>query len=246
MLRANRGHDPRDPIRLHVESQVKALRRILVIDDDPKTGTTLEPYLRQAGYKAEIAPMGYAGLARARQTKPDLIIFDHMLPGLHGADICRALHDHSAVPIIMLTARSTEEDKLRGLAVGADDYVTKPFSPREVVARVTTVLRRSRALAEDGDLTLDPDTREVTLRGVTVRLTTAEFNILQTLIRSPERVFTRDELMLDDEALERTVDVHIKNLRKKIEDERANPRRIVTVFGVGYKYVLSERQTCSR
>jgi DNA-binding response OmpR family regulator len=219
------------------ESGVKALRRILVIEDDPKTGTTLELYLRHAGYKAEIVPTGDEGFARARRTKPDLIILDLMLPGLNGVEICRALREESAVPIIMLTARSTEEDKLRGLAVGADDYVTKPFSPREVVARVTTVLRRSRALTEDGDLTLDPDARELTLRGLSVPLTTAEFDILHMLLRSPGRVFTRSELTHDEEALERTVDVHIKNLRRKIEDDRANPRRIVTVFGVGYKYV---------
>jgi DNA-binding response OmpR family regulator len=216
---------------------VKALRRILVIEDDPKTGTTLELYLRQAGYKAEIERTGHEGLTRARRTKPDLIILDLMLPGLNGVDICRALREESAVPIIMLTARSTEEDKLRGLAVGADDYVTKPFSPREVVARVTTVLRRSRALTEDGDLTLDPEARELMLRGLRVPLTTVEFDILQTLLHSPGRVFTRNELIHDEESRERTVDVHIKNLRRKIEDDRANPRRIVTVFGVGYKYV---------
>jgi DNA-binding response OmpR family regulator len=216
---------------------VKPARHILVIEDDPKTGASLAMYLDHAGYKAAIARTGDEGLARARREKPDLVILDLMLPGVSGFEICQALRETSAIPIIMLTARATEEDTLRGLALGADDYVTKPFSPREVVARVAAVLRRGRAIQEDGDLVIDADTREVTLRGQPVTLTAAEFDILQTFVRSPGRVFTREELLRGDEALDRTVDVHIKNLRRKIEDDRANPTRIVTVFGVGYKYV---------
>jgi DNA-binding response OmpR family regulator len=218
---------------------VKPLRRILVIEDDPKTGASLEMYLRHGGYRAEVARSGDEGLERARRERPDLIILDLMLPGVSGIEICRTLREESDVPIIMLTARSTEEDKLRGLGVGADDYVTKPFSPREVVARVGAVLRRSRSVRADGDLELDPDAREVTLRGENVPLTAAEFRILEKFLRAPGRVFTRDELLSGEEALDRTVDVHIKNLRRKIEDDRANPTRILTVFGVGYKYVAT-------
>ena len=216
---------------------VKPLRRILVIEDDPKTGSALEMYLRHGGYRAEVARTGDDGLERARREKPDLIILDLMLPGMSGLEICRALREESEIPIIMLTARSTEDDKLRGLDLGADDYVTKPFSPREVVARVGAVLRRSRNAFHDGDLDLDPESHEVTLRGENVALTAAEFHILEKFLRAPGRVFTRDELLQGDEALDRTVDVHIKNLRRKIEDDRGNPTRIVTVFGVGYKYV---------
>ena len=194
-------------------------------------------YLDHAGYKATLVRAGDEGLARAHREKPDLVILDLMLPGMNGYDVCHALRETSAIPIIMLTARSTEDDTLRGLTLGADDYMTKPFSPRELVARVGAVLRRARAIHEDGDLVLDPDAREVTLRGRAVTLTTAEFEILETFVRFPRRVFTRDELLRGDETLDRTVDAHIKNLRRKIEDDRTNPTRIVTVFGVGYKYV---------
>jgi DNA-binding response OmpR family regulator len=228
------------------DSGVTAARRILVIEDDPKTGAALEMYLRHAGYEAGVARSGDDGLAQARREPPALVILDLMLPGLNGFEVCRALRASSAVPIIMLTARSTEEDKLRGLELGADDYVTKPFSPREVVARVHAVLRRSEtapalpAVRQHGDLSLDTNARELVVRGERVPLTSAEFRILERLLRWPGRVFTRDELMDGEEALDRTVDVHIKNLRRKIEEDRANPRRIVTVFGMGYKYVKTE------
>ena len=212
-------------------------RRVLVIEDDAKTGAALEMYLRHAGYRVSLARSGDEGLERVRTERPDLIVLDLMLPGLSGIDVCRTVRGESDVPIIMLTARSTEEDKLRGLAIGADDYVTKPFSPREVVARVATVLRRSRVLREDGGLVLDAEAREVTVRGEKVPLTASEFEILETLLRAPGRVFRRDELLRGEESLDRTVDVHIKNLRRKIEDDRTRPTRIVTVFGVGYKYV---------
>ena len=218
------------------------MRRILIVEDDPKTGSALAMYLRHAGYEPRIAMTGTEGLARARGERPDLVILDLMLPGLNGLEICRALRAESKVPIIMLTARSTEDDKLRGLELGADDYVTKPFSPREVVARVKAVLRRSEEKDAgvpliDGDLSVDPERHECVVRGQNVDLTAAELRILAAFMRSPGRVFTRDELMHGEEALDRTIDVHIKNLRKKIEADRANPVRIVTVFGVGYKYV---------
>ncbi|MEO7732204.1 MAG: response regulator transcription factor, partial [Kofleriaceae bacterium] len=173
------------------------------------------------------------------------VVLDLMLPGLGGLDLCKQLRAESAVPIIMLSARSTEDDKLLGLELGADDYVTKPFSPRELVARVRVVLRRFEP-ADDpiivGDLVLDPRARELVVRGAPVALTAAELRLVETLMRAPGRVFSRDELMQRAfgaayEGLDRTIDVHIKNVRKKIELDRANPTRIVTVFGLGYKLV---------
>jgi len=196
-------------------------------------------YLRHEGYRIDVARTGDEGLSRARQHSPDLVILDLMLPGKNGLEVCNALRVESKTPIIMLTARSTEDDKLLGLETGADDYVTKPFSPRELVARVRAVLRRAEPVHEErltaGDLTLDRETREVIVRGESVVVTAAEFRLLETLMRTPGRVFTRDELV--EGGLDRTVDVHIKNLRRKIEVDRANPTRIVTVFGTGYKFV---------
>jgi len=214
-------------------------RRILIVEDDAKTSASIEMYLRHEGYRTDVARTGDEGLSRARQHAPDLVILDLMLPGRNGLEVCGMLRTESKTPIIMLTARSTEDDKLLGLESGADDYVTKPFSPRELVARVRAVLRRAEPPHEGpliaGDLSLDRETREVTLRGAHVTLTAAEFRLLETLMRSPGRVFTRDELV--EGGLDRTVDVHIKNLRRKIEADRANPSRIVTVFGTGYKFV---------
>jgi two-component system OmpR family response regulator len=202
-------------------------------------------YLRHDGFQTELARSGTEGLQKAQQQRPDLVLLDLMLPGLNGLEVCGALRETSAVPIIMLTARSTEEDKLRGLELGADDYVTKPFSPRELVARVRAVLRRFEPAEEtltSGELTLDRSAREVRLRGECVALTAAELRLLETFMRAPGRVFSRDELMqraFGDayEGLDRTIDAHIKNLRRKIEEDRAAPKRIVTVFGLGYKFV---------
>jgi two-component system alkaline phosphatase synthesis response regulator PhoP len=231
-----------------------SLRRILVIEDEAKTGAAIELYLRHAGFRVALARSGADGLALARRDRPDLLILDLMLPGIDGLEICRALRAESAVPIIMLTARSTEEDKLRGLDLGADDYVTKPFSPRELVARVRAVLRRSAAalaaLAADtpteelvcGELRLDTARCEATLRGEPVALTPAELRLLAALMRAPGRVLTREQLLQrafgeSHEGLERTIDAHVKNLRRKIEEDRAHPRRLLTVFGHGYKLV---------
>jgi DNA-binding response OmpR family regulator len=228
-----------------VQCAVARSRRILIVEDDPKTAASIELYLRHGGYRTEIARSGSDGLQRARDAKPDLIVLDLMLPGLGGLDVCKTLRGESAVPIIMLTARSTEDDKLTGLELGADDYVTKPFSPRELVARVGVVLRRF-APPDDrivlGDLVLDLGARAVVVRGATVALTAAEFRLIETFMRAPGRVFSRDELMQrafgeSYEGLDRTIDVHIKNVRKKIELDRAHPTRIVTVFGFGYKLV---------
>lgn len=221
-------------------------RRILIVEDDVKTGASIEMYLRHDGYQTDLVRAGDEGLTRARDRKPDLVILDLMLPRLSGIELCRALRAESKVPIIMLTARSTEEDKLRGLDMGADDYVTKPFSPRELVARVRAVLRRFEPGAEEritaGDVVLDPAARDVLVRGQSVALTAAEFRLLEAFVRAPGRVFTRDELMQRTfgdsyEGLDRTIDVHVKNLRRKIESDRSRPTRIVTVFGAGYKFV---------
>jgi DNA-binding response OmpR family regulator len=228
-----------------VEWAVARARRILIVEDDPKTAASVDMYLRHDGFRTDIARTGPGAIEKARAARPDLVVLDLMLPGLGGLDVCRALRAESSVPIIMLSARSTEDDKLLGLDLGADDYVTKPFSPRELVARVRVVLRRFEPPADklvSGDLVLDPAAREVVVRGETVALTAAEYRLVETLMRAPGRVFTRDELMQrafgeSYDRLDRTIDVHIKNVRKKIEVDRANPRRIVTVFGLGYKFV---------
>jgi len=222
--------------------------RILVVEDDKKTSASIEMYLRHEGYETDIALTGDDGLARATRSRPDLVILDLMLPGMNGLEICRALRSQSAVPIIMLTARSTEDDLLRGLDLGADDYVTKPFSPRELMARVRAVLRRKEPADGPqkkivaGDLVLDPSSHEAVVRGQAVVLTASEFRILETLARAPGRVYNREELMQRSfgdsyDGMDRTIDVHIKNIRRKIESDRNKPAHIVTVFGVGYKFV---------
>jgi DNA-binding response OmpR family regulator len=224
---------------------VARARRILIVEDEPKTAASVDAYLRHGGFRTELARSGREGLQRARDGKPDLIVLDVMLPELGGLEVCRIVRRESAVPIILLTARSTEDDKLLGLELGADDYVTKPFSPRELVARVRTVLRRFEPPEDklvSGDLVLDPVAGELIVRGEAVALTATEFRLVEALMRSPGRVFSRDELAqralgAGYDGLDRTIDVHIKNVRKKIEVDRANPTRIVTVFGLGYKFV---------
>jgi DNA-binding response OmpR family regulator len=213
--------------------------RILVVEDDPRTSASVALYLRHAGYDVDVAASGPEALERAAATAPDLLVLDVMLPGLDGIDVCRALRARSNVAIIMLTARTVEEDRLRGLEAGADDYVTKPFSPRELVARVGAVLRRakpSRQPLRIGDVEIDPELREVRRGGRTV----TEFKLLDVLISVPGRAFTREELAErafghDHDALERTIDAHIMNLRRKLERDRARPSVIVTVFGTGYR-----------
>jgi two-component system alkaline phosphatase synthesis response regulator PhoP len=224
---------------------VARAQRILVVEDDAKTAASIDMYLRHAGFRTGIARSGPDALHEVREAPPDLVILDLMLPGVSGLEVCKIVRRESTVPIIMLTARSTEDDKLLGLELGADDYVTKPFSPRELVARVRVVLRRIEPPGDKvvaGDLVLDPRACQLTVRGEVVALTAAELRLVETLMRAPGRVFSRDELMqraLGDahDRLDRTIDVHIKNLRKKIEIDRSNPRRIVTVFGLGYKLV---------
>ena len=223
-------------------------RKILVVDDDRKTVDLLRLYLEKDGYQVLAAHDGRQALDLARQRHPDLIVLDLMLPTVDGLDVCRILRAESHTPIIMLTAKSTEDDKLLGLDLGADDYLTKPFSPREVVARVRVVLRRAGAQREQEpesirfrDLMVDLVGHTARLRGEQLRLTPKEFKLLETLLRQPGRAWSRLELLelvfgFNYQGLERTVDVHVMNLRKKIERDPARPEYIETVYGVGYKF----------
>ncbi|UUW90281.1 response regulator transcription factor [Nocardioides sp. WV_118_6] len=221
--------------------------RILVADDDRKLAALVRTYLERAGHQVVEAHDGQAALAECRRREPDLAILDIMMPVLDGHDVCHVLRAEGEVPVIFLTARTTEDDLVRGLGLGADDYVTKPFSPRELVARVEAVLRRTRpepgaAVLRAGSLVLDEDQHLVTLAGRPVACTPAEFRILRTLVQQPSRVFSRQRLLeaafgFDHDALERTVDVHVMNLRRKLERDPAEPVHLVTVYGVGYKYV---------
>ncbi len=222
-------------------------RKILVVDDDRKIVDLVKVYLERDGYKVVSAYDGKEALERARENRPDLIILDLLLPKLDGMHVCRVLREESDVPIIMLTAKTMERDKLLGLELGADDYVTKPFSPRELVARVRAVLRRAQlepkgpAEIAAGDVTIKLPSHEVLVAGNAVGLTPSEFKLLVALVREPGRVLSRLELMdeafgYDFEGFERTIDVHIMNLRKKLEPESNRSRYIRTVYGVGYKF----------
>jgi DNA-binding response OmpR family regulator len=228
-------------------------KKILIVDDDKKNVELIHLYLKQDNYVVFTAYDGREALELARSKQLDLIILDLMLPKVDGLDVCRILRmERSDIPIIMLTARTTEDDKLLGLDLGADDYVTKPFSPRELAARVRAVLRRINGHGERdmeklavGDLEIDFMRHEVRIKGQQVNLTPREFKLLETLARSPGRVYTRFDLMeqafgYDYDGLERTIDAHIMNLRKKIEDDHSEPRYVQTVFGVGYKFAEGE------
>lgn len=222
-------------------------RKILVVEDDRKTVDLLRLYLQRERYHVLVAGNGREALEVARRRGPDLILLDLMLPQVDGLDVCRILRAESKVPIIMLTAKTTMDDKVLGLDLGADDYIVKPFSPREVVARVRVLLRRTGAddtptpRLQAGELTVDLATYEVRLGERAVHLTPKEFKLLSVLMRAPNRVFTRDQL-LDHvfgptyDGGERTVDVHMMNLRKKIERHPEQPIYVQTVFGVGYKF----------
>jgi len=224
---------------------------ILVVDDEPKIARLVRDYMEASGFRAVMAHDGKAALAQFRYERPDLVVLDLNLPGMNGIDVARAIRQERNTPIIMLTARVEETDRIVGLELGADDYVTKPFSPRELVARVRAVLRRTSGSAADreaasaplqaGDLTIDPEKRAVVRKGHTIDLTTTEFDLLLTLARTPGRVFSRMELLdrvqgAAYEGYERTIDVHVKNLRKKIEPDPRHPRYILTVYGVGYRF----------
>jgi two-component system alkaline phosphatase synthesis response regulator PhoP len=233
-----------------------ASETILVVEDEPHIVEVVRDYLKQSGYRVLTARDGQTALSVARHDHPDLVILDLMLPGgMDGLEVCRQLRRDPVlgdVPIIMLTARIEEADRLIGLELGADDYVTKPFSPREVVARVRAVLRRVRGagrpagLVRVGDLTVDLVNRGVTVAGEAVSLTATEFGILAVLARQPGRPFTRAQLMdmVYDVAYagyDRAIDSHIKNLRRKIEPDPRQPRYVLTVYGVGYKFGQADR-----
>ena len=223
------------------------MKTILVVDDEPKIVQLARDYLEHAGFAVIAAADGSTALHAARSSKPDLIVLDLGLPQLDGLDVTRSIRKESNVPIIMLTARSEETDKLIGLELGADDYLTKPFSPKELVARVRTVLRRTdRAASPDeiirvADLTLDVPRLRLTVNDNPIELTTTEFQLLTTLARQPGRIFTRGQLLdavhgIAFESYERAIDAHIKNIRRKIEPNPREPRYVLTVYGMGYKF----------
>jgi DNA-binding response OmpR family regulator len=223
-------------------------KKVLVIDDDPSVQEVTRAYLERDGYLVYVAGTAAEGLAVAERIKPGLIVLDLMLPDRTGEDVCREVRQRSDVPILMLTAKASEDERVAGLALGADDYLTKPFSPRELVARVRAILRRTQTetplvevLSFDGGaLEIDTIQHEVRRDGKTVELTPNEYKLLQTLARYPGRVYSRFELInhvqgYDYEGYERTIDAHVKNLRKKIEPDPKHPHYVETVFGAGYR-----------
>jgi DNA-binding response OmpR family regulator len=221
------------------------MARILIVDDEPEIIRLVVDYMRAAGFATDIASTGSEAVERAAADRPDLVILDLGLPGIDGLDVTRTLRRASDVPIIMLTARDDETDKLIGLELGADDYVTKPFSPRELVARVRAVLRRraggaATEVVTAGDLRLDVPRMRVDRGGTQIDLTATEFALLETLARQPGRVFTRSQLLdaihgIAFDSYERAIDAHIKNIRRKLEPAPHSPRYILTVYGVGYR-----------
>ncbi|HYK94303.1 MAG TPA: response regulator transcription factor [Candidatus Dormibacteraeota bacterium] len=227
------------------------MQTVLVVDDEPKIARLARDYLEHAGYAVLIAGDGPSAVQVARTRHPDLVVLDLGLPRLDGLEVLRSIRSTGAMPVVVLTARDTELDKLLGLELGADDYVTKPFSPRELVARVRAVLRRSERAPETGDriavgdLVLDVPRMRATVAERPIELTPTEFSLLATLARHPGRVFTRSQL-LDAahgeafEAYERAIDAHVKNIRRKLEPEPARPRYLLTVYGVGYRLAEPE------
>lgn len=221
--------------------------RILVAEDDPKQANLVRIYLEREGHHVLVVGDGRSALAQCRARRPDLVVLDIMMPKVDGLDVCRVLRAESDLPVLLLTARTTEEDVLLGLEIGADDYLTKPYSPRELAARVRALLRRSGVVSADspavltvGDLEVDPGRFEVRVAGRPVALTAKEFGILEVLAAEPGRVFTRARIIdkafgFDHHVLERTVDAHVMNLRRKIEQDVSAPRYVQTVYGRGYR-----------
>jgi two-component system, OmpR family, alkaline phosphatase synthesis response regulator PhoP len=223
------------------------VKQILVVDDEPRIAEICRDYLERAGFSVITAGNGADALTMARTQQPDLIVLDLGLPKMDGLDVTRAVRKHSNVPIIMLTARVDESDKLVGLELGADDYLTKPFSPRELVARVRAVFRRvdigpgHSDVIRAGNVTLDVPRMQAKVGTRMVELTSTEFELLATMMRQPGRVFTRGQLLdalrgEQVEAFDRAIDAHIKNLRRKLEPQPRHPRYVLTVYGVGYKF----------
>ena len=229
------------------------MKKILVVDDEPKIVQLARDYIERAGFAVLTAGDGPSALAVVRAEKPDLIVLDLGLPGMDGLDVARAVRKDSNVPIIMLTARGEETDKLVGLELGADDYITKPFSPKELVARVRAILRRfatasaGQEIIHVADLTLDVPRMQVSVGDHPVQVTPTEFQLLAMLAREPGRIFTRGQLLdairgVAFESYERAIDAHIKNLRHKIEPDPHAPRYILMVYGVGYKFADEPRE----
>jgi two-component system alkaline phosphatase synthesis response regulator PhoP len=234
-----------------VKGIVEMNELILVVDDEPKIVKQARDYLENGGYRVATASDGKLALATARHERPDLVVLDLNLPEMDGLDVCRALRRESDVPIIMLTARVDETDRLIGLELGADDYITKPFSPRELVARVRAVLRRVQGgvhqpgLVRVGDLEIDLRGHRVTLAGEPIQLTRTEFNLVATLAQHPGQTFTRAQLLdrlhgVAYDGYDRSVDAHVKNLRQKLEADPTEPRYVLTVYGIGYKFTDRE------
>ncbi|AUS98761.1 DNA-binding response regulator [Clostridium thermosuccinogenes] len=225
-------------------------KNILVVDDEVKIVQVIKSYLENSGYTVYEAYTAKQALEKFQEVNPSLIVLDLMLPDMAGEDICRKLREKSRVPIIMLTAKVDEEDILRGLNIGADDYVTKPFSPRQLVARIDAVLRRSADSAaplsdilsfNNGDIVINTQKYEVKRKGKAINLTPKEYKLLVTMAKHPDKVFTREELIYsvlgeDYDGYDRTIDTHIKNIRQKIEPDPRAPRYILTVHGIGYRF----------
>jgi DNA-binding response OmpR family regulator len=220
---------------------------VLVVEDEIEIARVVRDYLRNAGFEVIVVGDGGSAVASVRSAKPDLLVLDLGLPGRDGLDVAREIRRWSDTPIVMLTARGDETDRIVGLEIGADDYVVKPFSPKELVARVRAVLRRTRTAARGdevvraGDVEVDTAKMRVSVGGTQVDLTPTEFQLLATLAREPGRVFTRSQLLdavhgVAIESYERAIDAHVKNIRRKIEPEPGSPRYVVTVHGVGYRF----------
>ena len=229
------------------------MKTILVVDDEPKIAALARDYLEHAGFAVLTAGDGPSALTTIRQRRPDLVVLDLGLPGLDGLDVTRELRRESSIPIVMLTARDDELDKLLGLELGADDYLTKPFSPRELVARVRAVLRRTDRPPDAAetihadDVVLDLPRMRAEVAGTAIELTPTEFQLLATLAARPGRIFTRAQLLdalhgITFETYERAIDSHIKNLRRKLEPDPRRPRYVLTVYGVGYRFA-DDRET---
>jgi two-component system response regulator BaeR len=223
-----------------------ALQHILIVEDEEKIATLLQDYLEKSGFRASMLDRGDTVISFVKEKSPDLILLDIMLPGLEGMEVCREIRKFSSVPIIMITAKVEEIDRLLGLELGADDYICKPFSPREVVARVKAVLRRMSPAPDEkvlstGTITLNEETHQVTVNDEELKLTPSEFKLLKVMMSHPNRVFSRNDLVnlvqgYEFEGYDRTIDTHIKNLRKKIAEVLPDQEIISSVYGEGYKF----------
>lgn len=233
-------------------SQHEASGRLLIVEDEHNIASLIEGYLCRAGFKTLVAHDGHSGLEMARRLRPALVILDLMLPSMDGWEFCREIRKESNIPILILTAREEEMDRILGFSLGADDYVVKPFSPRELVERVKAILRRTHPTTtpreqplRHGGLVVEPHKHKVTLDGRVISLTPTEFKILHTLMGKPGRVFTREELLMRlysaaESVVDRVIDVHVGKLRQKIESDPSQPAFVLTVRGVGYRFTETD------